>query len=106
LEVIVLLNTKSTVNVKIDADVKEAAAELLARMGIDQTTAIEMYYRKIIAVKALPFQPEPLPSTGEQLLAAIRRKGIPNTTLPADENGHALVDKEKHPELYDWVVNG
>lgn len=101
-----MLNTKSTVNVKIDADVKEAAAELLARMGIDQTTAIEMYYRKIIAVKALPFQPEPLPSTGEQLLAAIRRKGIPNTTLPADENGHALVDKEKHPELYDWVVNG
>ena len=97
---------KSTVNVKIDANVKEEAAMLLARMGIDQTTAIEMYYRKIIAVKALPFQPEPLPSTGEQLLAAIRRKGIPNIALPPDENGHAFIDKDKFPELHDWAVNG
>ena len=99
-------NTKSTVNVKIDANVKEVAAALLARMGIDQTTAIEMYYRKIIAVKALPFQPEPIPSTGEQLLAAIKRKGIPNITLPADKNGHAFIDKEKHPDLYDWAIKG
>jgi len=99
-------STKSTVNVKIDADVKNSAANLLSRMGIDQTTAIEMYYRKIIAVKALPFQPEPVPSAGEQLLAAIKRKGIPNITLPADENGNAFIDKEKYPELYDWAVEG
>ncbi|MCL2030620.1 MAG: type II toxin-antitoxin system RelB/DinJ family antitoxin [Oscillospiraceae bacterium] len=99
-------NAKSTVNVKIDTDVKETAAALLARMGIDQTTAIDMFYRKIIAVRTLPFQPEPLPTPGEQLLAAIKRKGIPNITLPADENGHAFIDKEKHPELYDWAVNG
>ena len=99
-------SAKSTINVKIDANVKEAAATLLARMGIDQTTAIDMYYRKIIAVKTLPFQPEPLPTTGEQLLAAIKRKGIPNITLPADENGHAFIDKEKYPDLYNWAVNG
>jgi DNA-damage-inducible protein J len=99
-------STKSTINVKIDTDVKETAAALLARMGIDQTTAINMFYRKIIAVKTLPFQPEPLPTAGEQLLAAIQRKNIPNITLPADENGHALIDKEKHPELYDWAVEG
>jgi len=99
-------SNKSTVNVKIDASVKEKAALLLARMGIDQTTAIEMYYRKIIAVNALPFQPEPIPSTGEQVLAVIKRKDIPNITLRADENGHALIDKEKHPGLYDWAVRG
>ncbi|MDR1299917.1 MAG: hypothetical protein LBJ84_06700 [Oscillospiraceae bacterium] len=51
-----------------------------------------MYYRKIIAVKALPFQPEPIPSTGERLLAATKRKNIPNITLPADENGYAFID--------------
>jgi len=89
-------NIKSTINVKIDSNVKEAAASLLARMGIDQTTAIDMFYRKIIAVRALPFQPEPLPSNRELLLDAIKRKNIPNITLPADENGYALVDKEKH----------
>ena len=96
--------TKSTINVKIDANVKEAAATLLARMGIDQTTAIDMFYRKIIAVRTLPFQPEPLPSNGEQLLAAIKRKNIPNITLSADENGYAVIDKDEHPELYDWAV--
>jgi len=99
-------STKSTVNVKIDATVKETAATLLARMGIDQTTAIEMYYRKIIAVKALPFQPEPIPSTGEQLLTAVKRKGIPNISLSADEKGHALINKETHPELYEWATEG
>jgi addiction module RelB/DinJ family antitoxin len=101
-----MANTKSTVNVKIDAHVKEAATALLARMGIDQTTAIEMYYRKIIAVKALPFQPEPLPSTEEQLLAAIKRKNIPHKTVEVNAEGHIIVDKDQGPELYDWTVNG
>ena len=99
-------NVKSTINVKIDANVKEAAAAPLARMEIDQTTAIDMFYRKIIAVKTLPFQPEPIPTNGEQLLAAIKNRNIPNITLPADENGCAFIDKDKHPDLYDWAVEG
>ena len=97
---------KSTVNVKIDANVKEAAAALLARMGIDQTTAIEMYYRKIITIKSLPFQPEPLPSMEEQLLAAIKRKGIPHKVVEVNAEGHIIADKDKDSELYDWAVNG
>ena len=52
----------------------------------------------------LPFQPELIPSNGEQLLAAIKRKNIPNINLPADENGYAFIDKEKYPELYAWAT--
>jgi len=48
---------KTNVNVKIDAWVKESATILLDRMGIDQTTAIDMFYRQIIAEQRLPFQP-------------------------------------------------
>jgi hypothetical protein len=33
-------------------------------------------------------------------------KNIPTINLPADENGHAFIDKEKYPDLYDWAVNG
>ena len=40
------------------------------------------------------------------LLGLVKSRGIPNVTLPADENGHAFIDKEKHPNLYDWAVNG
>ena len=51
--------------------------------------------------------PEPIKENkGNQLLELIKRKGIPNVTLPADENGYAYIDKEKHPDLYDWAENG
>ncbi|MCL2839228.1 MAG: type II toxin-antitoxin system RelB/DinJ family antitoxin [Defluviitaleaceae bacterium] len=52
-----MTTTKSNVTVKIDTEVKELATMLLDRMGIDQTTAIDMFYRQIIAEQRLPFQP-------------------------------------------------
>jgi len=101
-----MVATKSNVNVKIDSHIKELAAQLLDKMGIDQTTAIDMFYRQIIAERRLPFQPTVAQTYGEQLLDIVKRKGIPNVTIPADQNGHAHIDKEKHPDLYDWAVNG
>jgi DNA-damage-inducible protein J len=101
-----MANGKSNVNVKIDKDIKKLATQLLERMGLDQTTAIDMFYRQIIAERRLPFQPTVAQSYGEQALDIIRRKNIPNITLPADANGNAYIDKEKHPELYDWAMNG
>jgi DNA-damage-inducible protein J len=99
-------NVKSSVNVKIDADIKERATQLLERMGMDQTTAIDLFFRQIIAEKRFPFQPSPVQTYGEQVLELIKRRNIPNITLPADENGNAYIDKDLHPELYDWAVNG
>jgi DNA-damage-inducible protein J len=97
---------KSNVNVEIDTTVKETATMLLNRMGIDQTTAIDMFYRQIIAERRLPFQPVVAPTLEEQITAAIARKNIPRVKLEADENGYAIVDKDRHPEIYDWAVNG
>lgn len=99
-------NTKSNVNVRIDTNVKLLANQILDRMGIDQTTAIDMFFRQIIAERRLPFQPTLAQTYGEQALDIIKRKNIPNITLEADENGNAYIDKEKHPDLYDWAVNG
>ena len=101
-----MVATKSNVNVKIDTTVKETATMLLDRMGIDQTTAIDMFYRQIIAERRLPFQPVVAPTLGEQLTVAIARRNIPRVKLEADENGCAVIDKDKHPEIYDWAVNG
>ena len=101
-----MVSAKASVNVKIDAKVKEMATQLLERMGMDQTTAIDMFYRQIITERRLPFQPTVAQTYGEQMMDIIKRKGIPNITLPADENGHAYIDKDKHPDLYDWAVNG
>jgi len=100
-----MANGKSNVNVKIDTNVKELATQILERMGLDETTAIDMFYRQIITERRLPFQPTAA-TYGEQMLKIIRYKNIPNITLPADENGNAFIDREKHPELYDWAVIG
>ena len=89
-----MITTKSNVNVKIDSEVKEAATRLLDRMGIDQTTAIDMFYRQIIAERRLPFQPIVAPTLEEQLTEAIARRNIPRIKLEADENGYAIVDKD------------
>ena len=97
---------KSNVNVKIDAAVKEQATRLLDRMGIDQTTAIDMFYRQIIAERRLPFQPTVVQTYGERMLDLIRRREIPHKAVEVDEKGQIIVDRSKDPELYDWAVNG
>jgi addiction module RelB/DinJ family antitoxin len=102
----IMANGKSTVNVKIDTGVKELATHLLERMGLDQTRAIDMFYRQIIAERRLPFQPTVAQTYGEQMLDIIRRKDIPHKAVEVNAEGHIIVDKDKDPELYDWAVNG
>ena len=99
-------NAKSSVNVKIDSEVKALATQFLGRMGLDPTTAIEMFYRQIIAERRLPFQPIVKPSLDEQLVAAMLKSNPKRVELTADADGNVLVDKELHPEIYDWAVNG
>ena len=97
---------KSSVNVKIDANVKSLATQILERMGIDQTTAIDMYYRQIITERSLPFKPSVKLTLDEQLIAALERSNPRVVELPADEDGNVFIDKENHPDIYEWAVNG
>jgi len=41
-----------------------------------------------------------------QIIAAIVEKGVEVTDLEIDESGRAVIDKDRHPGLYDWAVNG
>jgi len=99
-------NTKANVNIKIDAEIKELAINLLGRMGLDQTTAIEMFYRQIIAERRLPFQPVVTPTLDEQIMLAALKNSPKIIELTANKNGDVLVDKELHPDIYDWAANG
>jgi antitoxin component of RelBE/YafQ-DinJ toxin-antitoxin module len=65
-----------------------------------------MFYRQIIAERRLPFQPVVAPALEEQLTAAIAKRNLPRVKLEADENGNAIIDKDMHPDIYDWAVNG
>jgi DNA-damage-inducible protein J len=101
-----MVKTKANVNIKIDADIKELAIKLLDKMGLDQTTAIDMFYRQIIAERRLPFQPVVTPTLDEQITAVALKRASKNIELSLDKNGNVIVDKKKHPDVYDWAVNG
>ena len=42
----------------------------------------------------------------EQIIEAALKRNPKRVTLPTDENGNVLVDKELYPDIYDWAVNG
>ena len=75
-------------------------------MGLDQTTAIEMFFRQIIAERRLPFQPVVDQTLDEKIVTAAIKKSTKVIKLTADKSGNILVDKKLHPELYNWAVNG
>jgi DNA-damage-inducible protein J len=104
--VIDMSNMKSNVNVKIDTNVKELATQLLGRMGLDQTTAIDLFFRQVIAERRLPFQPAVNLTLDEQIVAAALKRTYKKVALPTDENGNVFVDKEHYPDIYDWAENG
>jgi DNA-damage-inducible protein J len=101
-----MTHAKSTLNVKIDKGIKERAAQLLESMGIDHTTAIDMYYRQIIAERRLPFQPTSSLTLDEQIRTAALKRNPKRITLQTDENGNVIVDQVQHPDIFDWAVNG
>ena len=98
--------TKTKIDVEIDSHIQAQAAEMLSRIGIDQATAIDMFYRQVIALRRLPFTPVVPPSLDEQLAAALDAMNPTEFVIEYDDNGNAIIDKDLYPEIYDWVVNG
>ncbi len=46
---------KISTNISIDSDVKKQAQELFADLGLDLSTAINIYLKKAIAEQGIPF---------------------------------------------------
>lgn len=47
----------TTINFKVDEEVKEQAQEIFKEMGLNMTTAFNMFLAKTIQERQLPFQP-------------------------------------------------
>jgi DNA-damage-inducible protein J len=48
--------TKVRLNINIDPDLKEETKKTLDEMGLDATTAITLYFKKINATRSIPFE--------------------------------------------------
>ena len=57
----------ANVTARVEPDVKERAEEIISRLGLSASTAINMFYRQIIYRNGMPFRPS-LPNTGPRAL--------------------------------------
>ena len=74
---------KVSTSISIDADVKTKAQELFAELGMDLSTAINVFLRQSIYEHSIPFD---------------IRRGIPNTDTAAAMR--EVEEMSKHPENY------
>ncbi len=71
---------KVSTNISIDADVKKQAQELFADLGLDLSTAINIYLKKAISEQGIPFD--------------VTREAPNSVTLKA------IADSEKGDDVY------
>ena len=74
---------KVSTNITIDAEVKRQAQELFADLGMDLSTAINIYLKKALAEQGIPFE--------------VTRRVSNQETLSAMEE---VKQMEEHPENY------
>ena len=48
--------TTSTMNIRMDKDVKEQAQRIFAQLGMDMTTAVNVFLRQAIRYNGFPFE--------------------------------------------------
>jgi len=48
--------TKTSMNIRMDDDIKRQAQHLFAEFGLDMTTAINMFLRQAIRERRIPFE--------------------------------------------------
>jgi len=42
----------------------------------------------------------------EQIISAALKNNPKRVTLQKDEDGNVIIDKDLHPDIYEWAVNG
>ncbi len=50
------MSKTDTINVRIEPEIKKQAEEILAKLGIPVSTAINMYYRQIVEKNGIPME--------------------------------------------------
>ena len=101
------MKNTSIVQARIDNTLKQEVESLFDDLGLDIPTAIRLFLTQCVKREGLPFdvsRPQSIAKPNDKLAQLLA--GRPRVRLETDENGHAVVDKGKHPRLYEWVVEG
>ena len=98
----------SSITVRVDDDTKRRFDHICEEIGLTPTAAINTFIRAVLRESGIPFPLKTYDAIPqhEWMKSVLLRKGVPIETLEADEHGNIIIDKEKHPDLHDWAVNG
>ncbi|MBU9673893.1 type II toxin-antitoxin system RelB/DinJ family antitoxin [Planococcus sp. CP5-4] len=85
---------KAIVQVRVDEDVKSQAVEVLTNLGMDTSTAINVFLRQVVAENGLPFQPK-IARFNEVTISAIKESDemVANGAYDANKSVDDLFDE-------------
>ncbi|GHV06294.1 addiction module antitoxin RelB [Campylobacterota bacterium] len=92
----------SSVNmsIRIQEEIREQAKQVLSEYGLDMTTAINMFFRKVIATHGIPFDLRPDTPNAETIAALQEAKEIlRNPAKHKKYNDFAAYMKDKASEI-------
>ena len=82
--------------VNIDPDLKQAAEEVFAEIGLDATTAVRLFFTKVAQTRSIPFrlnaEPEFSPQAEARILAAWEESKDPANLIGPFADVHALLE--------------
>ena len=96
-----------TLHTRVEPEIKEKADAILSELGVTVSDAINMFLHQIVYHRGIPLDLRLKDETiDEKLLRQIASSNTPRVKLEPDENDNLTVDKELHPHIHDWLVNG
>ncbi len=81
---------KVSTNISIDAEVKKRATEIFSELGLDFSTAINIYLKRVLAENGLPFDMH-IEKPNQETIAAIEE----GRRLAKDPNAKSYADVEE-----------
>lgn len=63
------MNNSTNLNIRIDKDVKESSEKVFENLGLNMSTAINIYLRQVIRVNGIPFEIKGETPNNDTLLA-------------------------------------
>jgi len=85
----------TTLNIRIDEDLKKKATKTFASMGLDMSTAVKLFLNQTIKENGLPFHP----TNNPKAIRAIWDKEVADTL----KNGKSYTSTK---EMFDDIIKG
>ena len=92
--------------IRLEPDLKRDFTRVCDDMGLTVSTAITIFAKTVVRERRIPFEISSPISLDEQIITAALKRNPKRVKLETDDNGKVIINKELHPDIYDWAVNG